>query len=338
LGRKPVTGVDEPPPLHDGEASSSDDDSSIDEDGISKGDVDEDDPDGDQYELAGALHEFYHAFQVVSNLNDISAYPVATRRMRAKTKARQPVATRRLKMKAKIKQQDEETKTEDANPDDFLNDPDDITPSANDATEPVEAPSAHEEEATDQAVGENSTPLQYTSLPEVKEKKENYEQYRPYFLHVPVEKICKTFKNTTQHATNIVSGPKIHQTIQSPYPAYNVRRRNEPVATDTIFAKVPAVDTNGMKMCQIFVWHKSLVIDVFGMHNNAEFVNTLEDVIRKWGAMDKLITDSAKVEISKRVLDILLALCIDDWQSEPQYQHQNYAERRLGTLKTNVEW
>jgi hypothetical protein len=93
-----------------------------------------------------------------------------------------------------------------------------------------------------------------------------------------------------------------------------------------------------MKMCQIFVGWKSLVIDVFGMHNNAEFVNTLEDVIRKRGAMDKLISDSAKVEISKRVLDILRALCINDWQSEPQYQHQNYAERRWGTLKMNVEW
>jgi hypothetical protein len=188
---------------------------------------------------------------------------------------------------------------------DFLNDPDVVTPSANDATAPAETPPVNEDEATDQAVGENSTPLQYTSLPEVKEKKENYKQYQPYFLHVPVEKIRKTFENTTQHATNIVSGPKIHQTIQSPYPAYNVRRRNEPVATDTIFAEVPAVDTNGMKMCQIFVGRKSLVIDVFGMHNNAEFVNTLEDVIRKRGAMDKLISDSAKVEISKRVLDIL---------------------------------
>jgi hypothetical protein len=65
---------------------------------------------------------------------------------------------------------------------------------------------------------------------------------------------------------------------------------------------------------------------------------TLEDVIQKHGAMDKLISDSAKVEISKRVMDILRALCIDNWQSEPKYQHQNYAERRWGTLKINVEW
>jgi hypothetical protein len=44
------------------------------------------------------------------------------------------------------------------------------------------------------------------------------------------------------------------------------------------------------------------------------------------------------VETSKRVLKILRTLCIDNWQSEAQYQHQNYAERRWGNLKSNVEW
>jgi hypothetical protein len=109
------------------------------------------------------------------------------------------------------------------------------------------------EEHTDSAVKGEDTPFTYSTLPEIKEKKENCKQFRPYFLHVPVEKICKTFKNTPQHATNIVSGPKINKTIQSPYLAYNVCHRNEPVATDTIFAEVPAVGTNRMKMCQIFV-------------------------------------------------------------------------------------
>ena len=66
-------------------------------------------------------------------------------------------------------------------------------------------------------------------------------------------------------------------------------------------------------MAQIFVGRKSLVIDVFGMKPDAAFVNTLEDVIQKRGAMDKLITDSARVEMSQRVLDILRALCIDGW-------------------------
>ena len=52
-------------------------------------------------------------------------------------------------------------------------------------------------------------------------------------------------------------------------------------------------------MAQVFVGRKSLVLDVFGMSNSNSFMNTLEDVIQKRGAMDKLITDSATVEMSK---------------------------------------
>ena len=176
------------------------------------------------------------------------------------------------------------------------------------------------------------------TAPEVKPKPIDYEQYRPYFLHAPVEKIRRTFETTTRFASNIMSGHNITQTIKSPYPAHNVWRRNEPVATDTIFSETPAICTGGQKMAQIFVGRKSLVIDVFGMSTEAQFVNTLEDVIRKRGAMDKLISDSAKVEISERVAEILRALCVDDWQSEPNYQHQNPAEHRWQHVKRNVEW
>ena len=173
---------------------------------------------------------------------------------------------------------------------------------------------------------------------EVKPKKVDYQKYRPYFLHVPVNKIRKTFHNTTQFATNVMSGHNILQTIQSPYPAHNVWRRNEPVASDTVFAQVPAIDTGGQTMAQVFVGRKSLVADIFGMSNEKEFINTLEDVIRKRGAMDKLITDSARVEISRQVKDILRALAIDDWQSEPNYQHQNFAEHRWKSIKRCVQW
>ena len=166
----------------------------------------------------------------------------------------------------------------------------------------------------------------------------NYEQFRPYFLHAPIEKIRKTFENTTQFAANVVSGRNIIQSLRSPYPAYNVYRRNEPVATDTIFAEVPAHGSGGQTMAQIFVGRKSLVIDIFGMASSKEFVNTLEDVIRKRGAMDKLISDSAQVEISNRVKDILRALIIDAWQSEPHYQHQNFAENRWKHLQRNLNW
>jgi hypothetical protein len=41
-------------------------------------------------------------------------------------------------------------------------------------------------------------------------------------LNVSVEKVKKTFENTTQYATNVMAGNHIMQTIQSPYPALNV--------------------------------------------------------------------------------------------------------------------
>ena len=69
------------------------------------------------------------------------------------------------------------------------------------------------------------------------------------------------------------------------------------------------------------------------MKTDKQFVNTLEDNIIKRGAMDKLTSDSAQPEIHNRVKDILLALFIDDWKSEPHYHHQNFAERRCQTVK-----
>ena len=73
--------------------------------------------------------------------------------------------------------------------------------------------------------------------------------------------------------------------------------------------------------------------DVYGMKSDSQFVITLEDHIRDRGAMSKLVSDCAQVEISKRVIDILRALCISSWQSEPHQQQQNPAERRYQTVK-----
>jgi len=92
----------------------------------------------------------------------------------------------------------------------------------------------------------NKTPAQ------VKKKHIDYSQYRAHFLGVPIEKIKATFQATTQFAANVMAGNKILQTIKSPWPANNVRRRNEPVATDAIKAQAPAVD-DGSAMAQLFI-------------------------------------------------------------------------------------
>ena len=115
----------------------------------------------------------------------------------------------------------------------------------------------------------------------------NYEQYQPYFLQVSAKKVRQTFENTTQFATAVNIGKNLHQTIRSPFPAHNVLRRNEPVASDTMFAETPSVN-GGYTMAQFYAGRKSLVIDIFPMRSEAEFVNTLLDIITKRGAMDKL--------------------------------------------------
>ncbi len=51
----------------------------------------------------------------------------------------------------------------------------------------------------------NNTEIEANQAPiEVKKKPIDYQQYRPYFLQVPVEKIRWTFDSTTQHATNVM--------------------------------------------------------------------------------------------------------------------------------------
>ena len=122
---------------------------------------------------------------------------------------------------------------------------------------------------------------------------------RPLFGWAPADTIKRTFSVTTQYARGRVSDT-LKQHWPSQFPACNVKRCNEPVATDTVFSDTPAVGC-GVTAAQIFVGRESLVADVYGLKTDKEFVNTLEDNICKRGATDKLISDCAKAEMSERV-------------------------------------
>ena len=50
--------------------------------------------------------------------------------------------------------------------------------------------------------------------------------------------------------------------------------------------------------------------------------------------MDKLLSDSAKTEISNKVMDIHRAYHISNWHAEPYHQNQNPAEWRYRTIKS----
>ena len=159
----------------------------------------------------------------------------------------------------------------------------------------------------------------------------DYNSLRPYFGWVNAETIRKTFEQSTQWGVSITNIP-MRRHLKSRNPALNVPRRLEAVATDTIFSDTPAIDS-GVKIAQLFVGHKSLVSDVYPMKSGKQFVNTLEDNIRFRGAMSKLLSDSARNELSNKVKDILRAYHISNWQSEPYHQNQNPAEGRYRTIK-----
>ena len=112
----------------------------------------------------------------------------------------------------------------------------------------------------------------------------------------------------------------------------NVYCRGEPVATDTIYSETPCND-DGSTCVNLFVSTKSLVSDIYGMKTDKQFVNTLEDNIRARGATSKLISDSDQSEVRNSAQIILWAIFIDDWQSEPNYQHHNFYEHCYQTIK-----
>jgi hypothetical protein len=138
--------------------------------------------------------------------------------------------------------------------------------------------------------------------------KPDFELLHPLFGWFPADTIQRNFDVTTRYARGRVSDT-LKQHWRSRFPACNIKRRNEPVATDTVFSDTPAVDC-GVTAAQRFVGRESLVADVDGLKTDKELVNTLEDNIRESGAMDKLISDCAKAEMSNRVKDILRALYI----------------------------
>ena len=155
---------------------------------------------------------------------------------------------------------------------------------------------------------------------------------RPFFAWTSPSSIQDTFNVTTRHGSAPHTQDYIKKHFKSRNPVFNIPRRSEAVATDTIFSDTPAVD-DGSTMAQFFCGRDTLVCDAYGIKSTKQFINTLSDNIRKRGAMDTLISDGDKYEISKRVTDLLRSLFIQDYQSEPYHQHQNKAENRFGLAK-----
>ena len=170
-----------------------------------------------------------------------------------------------------------------------------------------------------------------------KPSKKRYGDYARHFGGVPDEVIRQTFNNTTQLGRlGAVKGLKLWKRLKSPNPALSVFRRNEPVATDTVYGPEPAVD-DGSTAAQFFIGRKSGFVSVEPLGpSDKRFPRALMDHIRKHGAMDMLISDNAKALISDRVKEILGTFGINNWNSEAHNKNQNFGERGYRDVKRMV--
>ena len=162
-----------------------------------------------------------------------------------------------------------------------------------------------------------------TNQHDVSPETPDYETSRPYFGWVNVDTVQKPMEQSTQWGVSIPNIFLMKKHLKSRNPALNILRRHESVATDTVFSDTPAVDS-GVKQAQVFFGMDTLVADAYPMKSGKQFVNTLEDNIRRRGAMDKFLSDSAKTEISNKVMDILRAYHISNWHSKPYHKNQNH--------------
>jgi hypothetical protein len=168
-------------------------------------------------------------------------------------------------------------------------------------------------------------------------KQHDFERLAPNFAFVPAERIKQTIDHTTQFARLDTRLP-LRKHFKSRFPAANISRLNETVATDTFFFDIPALDDGimghgGTEMLQLYCGCASQLTAVYPMKTETDMSGTLEDFIRQHGAPNALFSDNAKSQIGRAVQEILRMYAIKDFQCEPHHQHQNPAERRIQEVK-----
>ena len=155
---------------------------------------------------------------------------------------------------------------------------------------------------------------------------------RPSLAWTSPSSIKDTFNVTTRHGTAPNTQDYIKHHFKPRNPVFIIPRCSEDVATDTTFSDTPAVD-DGSTMSQFICGHDIFVCDAYGIKSTKQFINTLSDNIRKWGAMDTLISDGGNYDISKGVTDLIHSLFIQDYQSESYHQDQTKTETCFGPAK-----
>ena len=168
----------------------------------------------------------------------------------------------------------------------------------------------------------------------------NFEALRPYFNWISIDRIMQTLKNTTQFYRAAVQN-RLKRHYKTRFPAANISRLNEDVATDTFFSDTPAHDDGipghgGCTMVQVYTGIKSHVTAAFPMKSESQIPSTLQEFLRKFGAPNKLKSDNAKAIYGDATQEILRQYHIGSMYSEPEQQNQNPVERKIQDIKSDT--
>ena len=99
-----------------------------------------------------------------------------------------------------------------------------------------------------------------------------------------MDTVQKTLEQSTQWGVSLANTFPMKKHLKSWKPALHIPRRHEAAATDDVFSDT--VDS-GVKQAQVFVARDTLVADAYPIKSGKQFVKTLEDNIRRRGAMLK---------------------------------------------------
>ena len=102
----------------------------------------------------------------------------------------------------------------------------------------------------------------------VKPGEHDRETLRCYFGWASIDSVEKTFQVMTQMG-RLSNAVHLKKHYHSSNPALNVRRHQEPITMDNVYADVPAVDDGSMGV-QIFVGTESEVCDAQGLKSRKQ--------------------------------------------------------------------
>ena len=123
------------------------------------------------------------------------------------------------------------------------------------------------------------------------------------FNWFPLHVIKKIFQLSAQHARTIKS-TIMKKTYRSPFIDLNIKRRNKPVATDTVYCDDYVIDDESK--CAQVIGTKTIDYDVYGMKRDKQFIDSLED-----NTTNKSLRKSYKLALveglplHERVLEVL---------------------------------